>query len=63
MLLYETQKSSAEREATEFFESDYCEKKPFQVENMSLEYNKEKIERCSRAFEREKKSTYGIENQ
>ena len=42
--MHETQKVSAAKEAPGFLESDYDEKKLYQVENMSLEETKEKLE-------------------
>ena len=44
ILLHETQKLSAAREASECLESDYDQNKLHQVENMSLEETKEEIE-------------------
>ena len=43
ILLHETKKVSAEREAPEFLDSDYDEKNLYQVENMSLEETKENL--------------------
>ena len=44
ILLHETQKLSAEREAPEFLESDYDKNELYKVESMSLEDTKEKNE-------------------
>ena len=44
ILLNETQKLSAAREAPEFWDSDYDDNYLYQVERMSLEDNKEKID-------------------
>ena len=63
ILLHETQKLSAAREAPEFWDSDYDKNDLNQVECMRLEETKEKLEWSKRAFECEQKSTYGIENQ
>ena len=59
--LNETQKVSAAREAPEFLESDCDENNIYQVEKISLEETKEKIEQRKRAFECEHKSYYRIE--
>ena len=40
ILIHETKKVSAVKEAPEFLESGYDEKKIYQVENMSLEKTK-----------------------
>ena len=44
ILLHATQKASYEKEAPAFLESDYDENDLYQVERMSLEDTKEKIE-------------------
>ena len=44
ILLHETQKVNSVKEAPEFLESDYDENELYQVENMSLEETKEKLE-------------------
>ena len=51
ILLHETQKLSAEREAPEFLESDYDKNELYKVESMSLEDTKEKNEWRKGAFE------------
>ena len=51
ILLHETQRVIAAKEAPGFLESDYDENKIYQVENMSLEGAKEKIEWQKRLFE------------
>ena len=61
ILLNETQKLSAAREAQKFFDSDCDENDQYQVEKMSLEDNKEKLERLKLEFQREQKNLYGIE--
>ena len=43
--------SAVNHEAPGFLESDYDENDLYQVENMSLDETKEKIERCKRALE------------
>ena len=62
ILLTENQKVSAAREAPEFLDSDYDENYLYQVDKMSLEDTKEKLDWIKRAFEYEKKNPYGIEN-
>ena len=58
-----TQKVSAtNHEAPEFMDSDYGANNLYEVDKMSLEETKEKLERRQRAFEDEKKNSYGIEN-
>ena len=44
ILLNEAQKVSAAKEAPEFLDSDYDAKNIYQVEKMSLEETKEKLE-------------------
>ena len=44
ILLNETQKLSSTREAPEFLDSDYDEKDLYQVERVSIEETKEKLE-------------------
>ena len=61
ILLNETQKVSAEREAPEVLDSDCNENDLYQVDKMRLENNKEKLELLKRAFECELKNSYGIE--
>ena len=51
------------KEAPEFLEYDYDKNELYQVENMILEENKEKIERHKVVFERKQKITYGIEDE
>ena len=62
ILLHEIQKLSVAKEAPELLEYDYDENELYQVENMSLEETKEKIEWLKYAFEFKQKNTYGIEN-
>ena len=62
ILLNETQKLSAAREAPEFWDSDYDDNYLYQVERMSLEDNKEKIDWHKHAFECKQKNSYVIEN-
>ena len=58
-----TQKVSAtNHEALEFLDSDYDAKDLYEVEKMSLEETEENIDWIKRAFEYEKKNSYGIEN-
>ena len=58
-----TQKVSAENhEAPEFLESDYDANYLYQVDHMSLEETKEKLDWCKRAFEYENKNSYGPNN-
>ena len=58
-----TQKvSDTNHEAPEFLDSDYDANYLYQVDNMSLEENKEKLDRRKRAFEYGIKNLYGIEN-
>ena len=61
ILINETQKLSAARKAPEVLGTDCDDNDLYQVEKMSLEETKEKIEWCKRAFECEQKKTYGIE--
>ena len=63
ILLNETQKVIAAKEVPEFLESDYDDNELYQVEKMSLEGTKEKIEWCKRTFKYEQKITYRIKNQ
>ena len=44
ILLHETQKVSAAKEAPEFLESNYDENKLYQFGNISIEDTKEKLE-------------------
>ena len=62
ILLNETQKVGAAMEAPEFLDSDYDENNLYQVEMMSLEETKEKLEWRKHAFECEQKNSFGIEN-
>ena len=62
ILLHENRKVSTSKEAPEILDSDYDEKETYQVENMSLEETKEKLEWCKRELECEQKLIYGIEN-
>ena len=58
-----TQKvSAANHEAPEFLDSDYDAKHLYIVNKMSLEETKESLDCHKRAFEDEKKNSYGIEN-
>ena len=50
------------REAPEIVYSGYNENNLYQVEIISLEYTKEKLEWLKCSFEYEKKISYGIEN-
>ena len=63
ILLNETQKVSAAREAPGFVDYDHVENYLYQVKSMSLEYTKEKLECRKCEFEWEQKISYGIENQ
>ena len=56
-----TQKLSAAREAPAFMDSDYDENDPYQVDKISLEENKEKLEWFKREFEYVQKNSYEIE--
>ena len=62
ILLNETQKVSAAREAPEFFDSDCDEKNLYQVEKISLEETKGKLEWSKREFEFKQKISHRIEN-
>ena len=63
ILLNETQKVSAKNhEVTNFLDSDYDAKYLYQVDKMSLEDTKDKLDLRKRAFEYVKKNSYGIEN-
>ena len=55
-------KLSAAREVPEFWDSDYDNNGLHQVEKMSLEKTKEKLEWCKHAFECTQKYSYGTEN-
>ena len=58
-----TQKLSAtNNEFPELLDSDYDAKDLYEVEKMSLEDTKEKLDWRKRVFEYEKKNSYGIEN-
>ena len=58
-----TQKLSAtNHETPEFLESDYYVKDLYQFYKISIEETKENLEWRTRAFEYEKKNSYGIEN-
>ena len=50
ILINETQKLSAEREAQEFLDSDYDDNNLYQVYKMSLEETKQKLDWCKRGF-------------
>ena len=63
ILLNETQKLRAEREEPEFLDSDYDAKNLYQVDKISLEDTKKKLDWRKRAFEYEQNNSYGIENQ
>ena len=63
ILLNETQKLSAVRKAPEFLDSGCDENDIYQVDKMSLEENKNKLEWRKRAFECKDKNSYGIEKQ
>ena len=57
-----TQKVSAtNHEAPEFLDSDYDRNDLYEVEKMSLEEIKEKLDWRKRVFEYKKKNSYGIE--
>ena len=62
ILLNETPKVSAAREAPEFLDSDYDENNLYHFDKMSLEETKEKLELSKCTFECEQKNSYGIEN-
>ena len=61
ILLNETQKVSAAREAPEFLDSDCDENDLYQVEKIILEETKGKIELRQCAFGCKQKNSYGIE--
>ena len=61
IILNETQTVSVAREAPSFMDSDCDENELYQVEKMSLEETREKLEWNKCAFERKHKITYGIE--
>ena len=63
IILNETQKVSAtNHEAPKFLDSGNNTNDLYQVDNMSLEETKEKLEWRKRAFEYKNKNSYGIEN-
>ena len=62
-MLHENEKVSAMKEAHENVESDFDDNKLYQIDNMSFEDTKEKLEWHKREFECELENTYGIENQ
>ena len=62
IILHETQKLSAVKEAPEFLESGYDENEVYPFENMRLEDTKEKLEWRKREFECKQKSKYRVEN-
>ena len=63
ILLNKTQKVSAtNHEAPEFMDSGYNANNVYQVDKISLEDTKEKLDWCKCAFEYENKNSYGIEN-
>ena len=62
IILQENQKVSAEEESHGNIESGFDQSEIYQVNNMSLEDTKEKLEWRKRAFKHELKNTYGIEN-
>ena len=55
-------KVSSARESPDFLDFDYDDKDLYQVEGMSLEETKEKLEWRKRALECEQIISYGIEN-
>ena len=59
---HENQKVSDVKESPENIESDFDENKIYQIENISIEDTKMKIEWRKCAFECKLKNTYGIEN-
>ena len=59
----ENEKVTAMKEAHENIESNFDENELYQIDNMSLEDKKEKLERCKRSFEWKLENTYRIENQ
>ena len=63
ILLHENQEVSYAKEAHENVEYDFDENELYQVDHMSLENIKEKLEQIKRAFECKIENTYGIENQ
>ena len=62
IIINKTQKLSAAREASAFLDSDYYSNNFYQVDKMSLEETKEKLDWRKRAFEYKQKKSYGIEN-
>ena len=61
ILINETQKVSAERKAPGFLNSGCNENDLYQVDKISLEESKEKIERRRAEFEYKLKNPYGFE--
>ena len=62
ILLNENKKVSAEKEAPAYVESNFDENELYQIDNMSLDETKEKLDCRKCAFECKLKNIYGIEN-